>query len=70
MSEKKNSGIESIIVVCINKTYCFDYKEIRNYDFDYTDEILRIDFTDCSFVEFYKRNIICVMVNYYGKNNI
>ena len=35
---------------------------IQTWNFDYNDEILRIDFKDGSFVEYYKRNVICVEV--------
>ena len=33
---------------------------IQSWDFDYSDSILRIDFKDGSYVEYYKQNIICV----------
>ena len=33
---------------------------IQRWDFDYSDNILRIDFKDGSYVEYYKQNIICV----------
>ena len=36
---------------------------IKCWDFDYNDHILRIDFKDGSFIEFYKQNIICVEVS-------
>ena len=35
---------------------------IQTWNFDFTDEILRIDFTDGSFVEYFKRNVICIEV--------
>ena len=44
-------------------THVFGVEVIDHYDFEYSPEILRIDFRDYSFVEFYKRNIISVEVN-------
>lgn len=40
--------------------YRFHNKEINHYDFDYNSEVIRFDFKDGSFVEFYKRNVVYV----------
>ena len=55
--------IEEINIVCINRNYRFLTDTIAYWDFDYKPDILRIDFKDNSFVEFYKRNIVCVECN-------
>ena len=56
--------IETIIIICMNgKEYCFPTDEIQHWDFDYSPDILRIDFKDNSFVEFYKQNLVCVRCN-------
>ena len=55
---------KEINIICVGDLrYRFSEEEIRVWDFDYTPEILRIDFKDGSFIEFYKRNIICVEFN-------
>ena len=55
---------DEINVICIGDLrYRFAGDIIKRWDFDYSEDILRIDFTDGSFVEFYKRNIICVEFN-------
>ena len=55
--------IEEINIICINRNYRFSTDTIAYWDFDYKPDILRIDFKDNSFVEFYKRNIVCVECN-------
>ena len=62
------SEVESIdfndVYKCINiKTvdgsiYNFPFSNIFSYDFDFTKELLRIDFKDGSFIEFIKKNLI------------
>ena len=57
-------SVKEINIVCVGDLrYRFDEKIIQNWDFDYNGHILRIDFKDGSFVEYYKQNIICVEVN-------
>ena len=56
--------IEEIIIICMNgDKYYFQTDEIQHWDFDYSPDILRIDFKDNSFVEFYKQNLVCVRCN-------
>lgn len=53
-----------INIICVGDLgYRFKADIIQSWDFDYNDHILRIDFKDGSFIEFYKRNIICVECN-------
>ena len=40
--------------------YRFYNENINYYDFDYTPKIIRFDFKDGSFIEFYKRNVVYV----------
>ena len=55
---------KEINIICVGDLrYRFSQAEIKSWDFDYSDDVLRIDFTDNSFIEFYKRNIICVEFN-------
>lgn len=55
---------KEINIICVGDLrYRFNIDTIQVWDFDYSDEILRIDFKDGSFVEFYKRNIIAVEMN-------
>jgi hypothetical protein len=55
---------KEINIICVGDLrYRFSQAEIKSWDFDYSDDVLRIDFTDDSFIEFYKRNIICVEFN-------
>lgn len=54
---------KEINIICVGDLrYRFSQAEIKSW-FDYNDDVLRIDFTDDSFIEFYKRNIICVEFN-------
>ena len=46
-----------------NERYRFAYDIIQHYDLNYNAEVIRIDFKDGSFIEFQKRNVICVEVN-------
>lgn len=56
--------IESIKISTIDgNTYRFKYKDILHYDFEYKADILRIDFKDCSFIEFTRSNIVFVEVD-------
>ena len=51
-------------IICVGDLrYRFNTDIIQYWDFDYNDHILRIDFKDGSFIEFYKRNVICVEYN-------
>ena len=43
-------------------TYFFDYEDIYIYDFEYTPNVLRIDFKDGEIIEFTRRNIVFVEV--------
>lgn len=55
---------KEINIICVGDLRCrFSQAEIKRWDFDYSDDVLRIDFTDDTFIEFYKRNIICVEFN-------
>ncbi len=55
--------MKEINIICVGDIrYRFDYTIIRSWDFDFSDSIFRIDFTDGSFIEFYKQNVICVEV--------
>ena len=55
---------EEINIICVGDIrYRFKGEIIQHWDFDYSDKILRIDFKDGSFIEYYKQNIICVEVN-------
>lgn len=61
--------IYEINVICLGDLrYRFDIRIIDKWNFDYNDDILRIDFKDHSFIEFYKHNIICVEVNHENNN--
>ena len=56
--------MKEINIICVGDLrYRFNADIIQYWDFDYNDNILRIDFKDGSFIEFYKRNIICVEYN-------
>lgn len=56
--------VKEINIICIGDLrYRFGVDIIKCWDFDYKDNILRIDFEDGSFVEFYKHNVICVEFN-------
>lgn len=55
--------IEEINIICTNKNYRFPTDEIAYWDFEYKPDILRIDFKDGSFIEFYKQNVVCVECN-------
>lgn len=56
--------IEEINFICIGGLrYRFSFEIIQHYDFDYNDKVMRIDFQDGSFIEFQKRNVVCVEVN-------
>lgn len=58
------SEIKEMNIVCVgNIRHRYSGDIIQHWDFDYNDNILRIDFTDGSFIEYYKKNIICVEVN-------
>lgn len=55
---------KEINIICVGDLrYRFTQEIIKSWDFDYSDDVLRIDFTDGSFVEFYKNNIVCVEFN-------
>jgi hypothetical protein len=55
--------MREINILCVwGVAHRYDGENIRHWDFDYNDHILRIDFKDGSFVEYYKQNIICVEV--------
>ena len=52
---------EEINIICVSDIrYRFNGNIIQHWDFDYSDSVLRIDFTDGSFIEYYKQNIVCV----------
>ena len=56
--------IEEINIICMNgKKYRFPTDTIQHWDFDFKPDILRIDFKDNSFIEFYKHNLVCVECN-------
>ena len=56
--------IKEINVICTgSKKYRFASDIIEHYNLDYNAEVIRIDFKDGSFIEFQKRNVICVEVN-------
>ena len=56
--------LKDINIICLGDLrYRFAGDIIQHWDFDYNEDILRIDFKDGSFVEFYKSNIICVEFN-------
>ena len=53
-----------INIICVGDLrYRFDGKLIKSWDFEYKDNLLRIDFTDGSFVEFNRNHIVCVEFN-------
>ena len=55
---------KEINIICVGDVrYRFDGASIRNWDFNYNAEVLRIDFLDGGFVEFYRHNILCVEFN-------
>ena len=61
---KVNQVPEELNIVCVGDIrYRFSGDIIQSWDFNYNQEILRIDFRDGSFIEFYRRNIICVEFN-------
>ena len=52
---------KEIVIRCIeNQEYHINGDDIQYWDFDYNQDVLRIDNKNGSFVEFYKRNIIWV----------
>ena len=56
--------MKEINIICVGDLrYRFNADIIQHWDFDYNDTIIRIDFKDGSFIEFYKRNVICVEFN-------
>lgn len=56
--------MKEINIICVGDLrYRFGTDIIQYWDFDYNDNVLRIDFKDGSFIEFYKRNVICVEYN-------
>ena len=54
---------KEINIICVGDLRYRFARNIQRWDFDYSEDVLRIDFTDGSFVEFYKSNIICVEFN-------
>ena len=55
---------KEINIICVGDIkHRFNGEIIKHWDFDYNDKILRIDFKDGSFVEYYKHNVICVEFN-------
>lgn len=55
---------KEINIICVGDLrYRFAGDIIERWDFDFKPDVLRIDFTDLSFVEFNKNNIICVEYN-------
>lgn len=54
---------KNIIIICVGDLRYRFSGNIQSWDFDYREDVLRIDFTDGSFIEFYKSNIICVEFN-------
>lgn len=56
--------MKEINIICVGDLrYRFNTDIIQYWDLDYNDNILRIDFKDGSFIEFYKQNLICVEFN-------
>ena len=52
---------KEIVIRCIeNQEYHIHGDDLQYWDFDYNQDVLRIDNKNGSFVEFYKRNIIWV----------
>ena len=48
-----------LIITCVGGiAYKFSSDTILNYDFDFTKTVMRVTFTDSSFIEFTKSNII------------
>ena len=54
---------KEINIICVGDLRYKFAENIQSWDFEYSKDVLRIDFTDGSFVEFYKSNIICVEFN-------
>lgn len=55
---------EEINIICIGDLkYRFKGELIQSWDFEYKDDILRIDFKDGSFIEFNRKHIILVEFN-------
>ena len=54
---------KGINIICVGDLRYKFAGNIQRWDFDYSEDVLRIDFTAGSFVEFYKSNIICVEFN-------
>lgn len=55
---------KEINVICVGDLrYRFDGEEILCWDFEFKDDILRIDFKDGSFVEFNRKHVIVVEFN-------
>lgn len=55
---------KEINIICVgNLKYRFDGEIISNWDFEFKNDILRIDFTDGSFIEFNRNHIVCVEFN-------
>ena len=70
--ESRSDIPEEINIICVGDIrHRYNGNIIQHWDFDYSDSILRIDFTDGSFVEYYKQNIVCVEVckHISGKEN-
>lgn len=56
--------VEEFNIICTNdKKYRFSIHEVESWNFDFKPDVLRIDFKDYSFIEFYKNNIIAVECN-------
>ena len=52
---------KEINIICVGDLrYSFNGKTISNWDFEYKNDILRIDFTDGGFIEFNRNHIVCV----------
>ena len=63
MPPRKVKSMKGLKIGDINgKTYTFEYEDIYIYDFEYTPNILRIDFKDGGFVEFTRQNIVYVEI--------
>ena len=56
--------LKEINIICVGDLrYRFDGENIRNWDFEFTPDVCRIEFKDLSFIEFNRHNIICIEFN-------
>ena len=61
MPPRKVKSMKALKILDITgKTYIFNYEDIYIYNFEYTPNVLRIDFKNGGFVEFTRQNIVYI----------